>query len=449
MGLSDAGVHARETVASHLRLPGDAVELRPSEGQGGEIRNRWLHRASVGLIVLWCAWWGVSLARHEMVGVTHSWFTGCFGVDFEWHVDRPTRIWLAGGDAYEDKIRACLYPPAVMRMFAWVGLMTPAQALNSWICVAGLLAAGCGAAAWRCRRTLGLNGLPVTAVVAAFLFCTPMTMTLERGQFDLFTAPLVIVAVALMRRETRWSQILAGGLLVLAPWAKVYPGLLGVGLAGLGRWRALASFVVVGVAIGAATPAETARFVANLKMHTSEVKALRKTAAGSVIHPWNHAFADSWDRIWRGTPLNILRVANGKIAAALVLGSLLVWVSLRVSRCRQREALAFPYLIWVVAVAAFVPTSANAYNLVFLPLAVLCVTSRRDPLPCLLAIGAFAIWWQPVALPIGGVILFVFKFAALCSAGVSLTRRAQELNVALTASSEVSRIVCEPTRLAA
>lgn len=112
----------------------DGWRFAPSD----EVRNLWLHRGSVALLIVWCVWWGANLARHEMIGVKSSWFLGCFGVDFEWHVDRPTRIWLAGGDAYEDQVRACLDPPAVMRMFAWVGLLTPAQALNTWICIAAL-----------------------------------------------------------------------------------------------------------------------------------------------------------------------------------------------------------------------------------------------------------------------------------------------------------------------
>ena len=44
-----------------------------------------------------------------------------FGVDFTFHVDKPTRIWMAGGDPYEDKEKMFSYPPIVTRLFMWGG----------------------------------------------------------------------------------------------------------------------------------------------------------------------------------------------------------------------------------------------------------------------------------------------------------------------------------------
>lgn len=412
--------------------------------------QRWLHRMSVLLLAAWCLWWGASLARQDLVGARWGWFPKCFGVDFIYHVDKPTRIWLAGGDPYEDKARKCSYPPMTMRLFAWVGLMNPTQALTLWICATGLIAVGGGVAAWRSRRRLHLSSLPLSTILVVILYSLPMVFSMERGQYDLVTIPIVLGALAIMRRETRWSQVAAGALLAIAPWAKVYPGLLGVGLAGLRRWDALASFAVVGLAIGVGLTGDTERWLVNNELHMEEARKISRLEHPTHVCPWNHSLTDNWPRIWNRTPLRPLSRINGYVAAAAILGPLLFWVSRRISQCRERQQLAFPYLMWVVALAAFVPPVANDYSLVVLPVAILAACGPRDPVLCRLAILALGVAWQPFGLPITGRLLILVKLAALFSVGVSLVRRAREVDAA--ADSTAGRLVVvspEPVRLAA
>lgn len=402
--------------------------------------KRLLRNVSVVLLVGWCVWWGLSLARRDLIGLNRGWFSPCFGVDFIWHVDRPTRVWLDGGDQYADKSRMCVYPPMVMRMFAWVGLMSPRQALTMWICTLGLMATVASWVAWRCRQRLKLSSIPLPAIIAAVLFSTPMVFAMERGQYDLVTVPIVIGALAIMCRKSRMAQIVAGGLLAIAPWAKVYPGLLGIGLVGLRRWDAMISFAVVGLVIGASMPDETRGWLANNDLVMAQAKRLSQMEPITRVHPWNHSLSDNWPRIWSGTPIRFLGRINGYIATAAILGPILAWVSWQMFRCRRRQLLAFPYLMWVVALATFVPPVANDYSLVFLPLAVLAVCSRRDPLLCCLAIAALALWWQPFFLPINGRLLILIKLVALGSVGLSLIERACELNEAAQESLEVGRM---------
>jgi len=417
-------------------MPTPEEELRPLTSLGRLLNpdpKRLLNLISIALLAVWCAWWGMSLVRQDLIGVNRGWFPACFGVDFIWHVDRPTRVWLAGGDPYADKTRMCSYPPLVFRMFSWVGMVTPNQALTIWICVLGLLAAGGAWAAWRCRRQLGLSDVPLSAMLVAMLYSSPMVFAMERGQYDLVTVPIVMAALAIMRRESRWRQVLAGAVLAIAPWAKVYPGLLGIGLAGLRKWDALASFAIVGLAIGAAIPSDTTRFLINNDLHMAEAKANSRMEQNTRVCPWNHSLSDNWPRIWNETPLRFLSKINGYVATALILGPILGWVSVQVYRCRQRDRLAFGYLMWVVAVATFVPPVANDYTLMFLPLAVMSVCHRRDPLIGFVAIAALVIWWQPVMVNISGRVLILMKLAALLSVGVSLAERACALNGASAA----------------
>lgn len=397
-------------------------------------RARVLKVVSWGAIVAWCAWWGASIHQNTLIGAKRAWFAPpYFGIDYLYNVDYPTRVWLSGKDPYEDKSHLFVYPPPVTRMFAWCKYFTPEQSLVIWIVALGLMAAGGAWAACVARRRLGLSPIPVTTAIAAIGFSTPVVFAMERGNYDLVTVPLVIAALAIMKKKTWWADVLGGAILAIAPWAKIYPGLLGVGLVGLRRWGALASFVACGAAIGLATLEENKRFLVNNDHHLAITKYISDGSPEGAICPWNHSLTDHWKRIWARTPLRPLRRIDGRIAAALILGPPLVWVSWHVFRCTRREKLAFPYLMWVVALATFVPPVSNDYSLFFLPLTALAVWDRRDPLLIQLTMYALVLWWQPIGLPINGRLLILVKIAGLLAMGVSLAERALEQQAALLA----------------
>ena len=422
---SPATIDSNPQTAAASRNPG----MPPSAAQ------KFLQWAGGALLAVWCVWWGLNLIQNRQLGVSYGWFPPNFGIDFLWGIDWPGRIWLAGGDPYHDKTPMFSwppmsnYPPVVFPVFAWVGLVASKQAVTIWMCALGLIAAGGAYAVWRCRRRLELEEIPLPAVVAAVLFSTPVVFSMERGNYDLITVPIVIAALALMRGASRWRDYLAGALLALAPWLKVYPLFLGIGLAGLKKWRALSGFAIAGLAVIVVIPTETARYLENNAIYLGQVKFISGTIPPNRVHPWAHSINDNWPRLWNGTPLRVLNRINPYVAAIGILAPVLAWVSLRVCRSSRREQLALPYLLWVTALATFIPPVANDYSLVFLPLAALAVCSRRDPLICTVCLAALALWWQPIALPIDGRLLIAFKVAGLLSIGVSLTRRARELCV--------------------
>ncbi len=381
------------------------------------------------LLVLWCIWWVNSLRQNRLVSVHRTWIgVPCFGTDFYRNLDRPTRIWMAGGDPYADKQQLFCYPPLVTRLFAWTTWMTPRAALAVWVTAMGVIAAAGAWVAWRARCRLRLQRIPLVLALIAILFSSSVMFAMERGNYDLVCIPVLIAGWALMKRRSKYTDILAGIVLAVAPWAKVYPGLLAVGLVGLRRWRVLASFVVAGAAIGLANLDETLRWLENNDLHIAGVYQLAEAFPEGPIWPWQHSLTECWPRIWMHTPLHWLGWIPGSVAAACLLTPLLAWVTYRVYRCPKRSRLAYPYLLWVLALATFVPPVANDYNLFFLPMAAVAVWDRRDPLLVHLAMALLLLWWQPLLLPIGGRILLPIKLCGLAAVAVSLSERACELS---------------------
>ena len=123
------------------------------------------------------------------------------------------------------------------------------------------------------------------------------------------------------------------------------------------------------------------------------------------------------------TPVAWLGRVDGRVATVAILGPLLCWVSYHLFRCPQRDRLAYPYLMWVLALATFMPPIANDYSLGFLPLAALVVSDRRDPFLVKVTMAALCLWWQPLSLPINGSVLLLIKLAGLAAVGVSLAER--------------------------
>ena len=214
--------------------------------------------------------------------------------------------------------------------------------------------------------------------------------------------------------------------MAIAPWVKVYPGLLGVGLAGLRRWQALTGFVLAGSLFGAVHFSEVQQFARNCTLYLHNGAALEKLSPPASPHLWSHSLPENWHKLWRNTPPPIAWLARigGHVATALVLIPLLAWTTFHVFWSPRREALAYPFLIWVTALGCFVPLGANDYSLVFLPIAALAVWDQHDPVFVHVGLVALLFWWQPFGLPIDGSVLLGIKVVGLAMVGVSLAERA-------------------------
>jgi hypothetical protein len=209
------------------------------------------------------------------------------------------------------------------------------------------------------------------------LFSTPVLFALERGNIDLVVLLAILVALRLMRDRSPAGDGLAGVVLAIAAWTKLYPGLLVLGLLALRRGRVLLCFVLAGGVIGTRRR-RRARAVPGEQ--PADGGACSRGGEDGVVHPLQHSLTGLWRHLWVETPLRpLLADIPGRYAAAVLLPPLLLWVGIRVHRCPDRSRLAYPFLLWIVAVATFVPPVANDYNLFFLPMAALAVWDRRDP----------------------------------------------------------------------
>jgi hypothetical protein len=110
------------------------------------------------------------------------------------------------------------------------------------------------------------------------------------------------------------------------------------------------------------------------------------------------------------------------------LGVLLFWVGFQIYRCPKRHELIYPYFTWILALATFVPTISNDYNLFFLPLTVLAIWDRRDPLIVHISLLLLLLWWQPFYLPINDRLFLFIKLFSLVALAISLTKRCRELS---------------------
>jgi hypothetical protein len=374
------------------------------------------------LVLLWCTWWAANLLLGRMVLVDYSWIRlPAFGVDFEFHIDKPIRIWLAGGDPYADKERMFSYPPIVLRLYTWIALTTPQLSVRIWMVTAAVFAAVGAIAAVGWRNRLGLEQLPPGIAVALILFSTPVLFAIERANYDLLIVPCIVGAAMLMQRKSETADVVAALLLAIAIWAKLYPGLLLVAVVALGRWRVFAWLTAWCILIGLSDLPELRRFFANNDIAVNTAYWLARQFP--EILPWNHPLSSIWVGLSDGTWLARI---PGSVAASVVVLPLLGWVSWSMVRSARSDDLALPFMFWTVAAGTYAVPVSNDYNLTPLPLAILATWSARDGWPIGLVLAALALWWQPFSLPFPGWIILLVKIAGLAAAAAILVRRAQE-----------------------
>ncbi len=398
-----------------------------------ETSPRWLRIAAtvvgLGLLGVWLLWWGVSLKRFDLVGAENTWIgVPAFGVDFWTQSEWAARMWGMGKDPYVND-HLFHYPPLVIFLFAWVIPLQDRTALMVWIIALMVIIALGTFLAWRWRKLLGLDRAPFVLVLGAVMFSFPVLFALERSNFDLITLVAIMLALGVKDRKPPWTAFLAGCILAVGPWVKLYPGLIGVAIVSLRWWRVLGGFAFGGVTIGLITPTETLKSFENIRV------LIAQTQWGTVVDlqtyfPWSHSLSSALTKLFflasQKYGYSALEHIPGSVASLAVLSPLLGWVCWRVYKCPRRSDFAYPLMLWVVALASFVPQMANDYSLVFLPLAAVAVWSLRDPWYVQLMIGLMLVFLQPWALPVPNALFFVFKLIGLVGVGVCLALRTRD-----------------------
>jgi hypothetical protein len=344
--------------------------------------------------------------------------------DFAVSLDHLARVRAEGGDPYTCCWigKAFPYPPTVPAFFAWVTFTSPRVASVLWtVGLAGLVSVGAWAS-WTSRRRLGLLDIPLPMVIAAALFSAPVLFAVERCQCDLIALPWLIAGSWLLRSGTRRSEVLAGAAFVMAAWVKYYPGLVIVALLAGRRWRAVAGFVAVGLAVGLADVQGVRGSLENIRsgfLHHSI-----DTPQQMVAHV--HSLSLYWRALWSDTPFAALGRLPGSAGAAALLLPLAGWVALRVTRSQKGTELAYPLTLWLVSLGTFLPKVAADYNLVFLPLAILATWDRRERPAVHLGMLLAFLALQPFRFDASARFLFLCKLAGLVAVGLSLVRKAAE-----------------------
>jgi hypothetical protein len=378
------------------------------------------------LVVAWLIWWGANLQQNRMIGADATWVNALpfLSGDFLVSIDHVARIRAMGFDAYSaDWVCSRMpYPPAVEAFFAWTVLFTPKEAAEIWTLALAAIATLAGVGCWSTRRRLGLENIPAGWCVALVLFSTPVLCAVERCNCDLLIVPLVLAAAHLLREPNHRAQLLAGVALGMAAWVKYYPGLALIGLLVMRRWSALLGFCSAGILIALADVHGAISALEN----TPLLVPMYQPTKPEWIAATAHSLSGHWLALWADLPLAAIGYIDGVIAAAMLLLPLAIWVSRKVAAGPRGSLVFEAYLLWLIALATFLPKSACDYNLIFLPMAMICVWTRRDSWlvhgPMLLAVAAL----QPVAFHIAGRPLLLFKLCGLVATGLCLARRATE-----------------------
>ena len=438
-------------------------------------RNRQAMLVTVGAVLLMLVawWWFETLRRGHMPLAQHTRIPAWrfLGLDFL-HNYWGVRVWVAGGNPYHTEIGdwrgKYAYPPIALPLFSWSALFSEAVAVRIWMGVVTAIVAVGAWMAWRVRRTLDVARLPLVLILAAALCSMPVLFATERGQADAVCLAMILLAALLWRRPSTWTTDIAIGVCIaVAAWVKIYPAVLVPALLVLRRPRAFAVAVAAAVLMGvvpyqatldsfrASAQGERMGFVTEIRSWLTDPNHVRARAGGyGLISVDSHSLTTYWGRFWDHFGLTRLAAMPGLLGAALVLAPPALWVSFRVWRSPGRASLAYPYLLWLAALATFGLPVSYDYNLISLPLAALAVCDRRDPPIVAAALIGMSAWWQPFRVPwemhLAGAfalfgaeppvgpfelflrlerdMLFFLKLFGAVGVGVSIVVRAKRLN---------------------
>jgi hypothetical protein len=381
------------------------------------------------LLLLFVVFWGITILQGELLWGKHTWITyPVLGADFWTQVDLGARLYHQGIDPYASKEHLLHYPPLAFRLFAWTPFLGLLTSHRIWT---GLLILMVVAGVWgsyRTRQGLCLERIPFVFILGITLFSFPVIFSIERGNYDLMVVAIIVVALRIIRSRRRFSDFWAGCLLAIAPWAKLYPGLMGLGFLTLRWWRVISGFVFMGIAIGLLDIKDNIKFYDNMKLQLSRMDILANITKPDYF-PWTHSLPMAWFDLMKSLGMHSLQRLPGGLIAAVILVPLLVWVCVRVYRCPEPEKLVYPLLLWLNALATFYPLIANDYNLVYLPICIIAVYRITDPWYIQAGLASFLLWWQPFTLPINSYLFLAIKFIGLVMAGWCIVKRAEEMQL--------------------
>ena len=367
-----------------------------------------------------------------------SWYL--IGLDFQ-HNYAGVTTWLRGENPYKLMTNhpvdsRYVYPPLTLGAFIWTGAFPLSSAIPVTLRLGGApivfwitLKAVCEWPAsmliivlaavwwtWRMRWETALSPLPLVFIAGAALLSYPMVFEFERGNCNVLVLLATLALVLVLRRPASWGTDFGAALcIVVAIGIKAYPGLLIVGLVALKRYRAVALTAgLMALMIITLWPAFAGWSAAMRAMTTAE--------AASYVD-YSHTIAMHWHIYWRDLHLPGVASIPATPAIGLCVLMLVLPVSWQVFRAASPLRWAWPYLLWLMAIATFVPRISIDYNLLFVPFALFAMWDSRDPWWAHVVVLACALWCQPLHIGISGVALLALKFVSVSAAGLLLRWR--------------------------
>jgi hypothetical protein len=406
-----------------------------------------------GLLIAWLLWLMLSLSQQPLPRAvpfqknylqnrfTYILLEPFLGLDFH-HNYVAARTWRQGSDPYAElrgdpANRRYTYPPLTLVAFSWTDLFPPGPqmrmtgtdgvqsefatskpAILLWVAVIiGLI----GFAAWKSWMTrwrLGLPPLPLPFVLGATLASYPVFFELERANCN--TLPLLAIAVlvaALDSPDRRRGDVAAGLCVAVATGIKPYAIVLLIGLLALRRFRAM------GYAIGWLV-LQAIVFSPDLRRWLA-VAHIQNQSTAPVYMDFSHSLIVHWQLIARdlGWPALAQWPARTVVGVLLLVATLAVgW---QVFRRRAGNAIAWPFFLWLAAMATMISPIAQDYNLLFIPLAVLSAWSATDSWRIQLCVCLVLLWWQPFFIGLANLPWLLLKVISVALVGVLIVRRVQ------------------------
>lgn len=407
-------------------------------GSSGNSRSQRLRRilliAGLALLGLWAGIWTISLMKNHLVLGQYTRIP-CFpylSCDFDINY-YAVRTWIAGGDPYQSYRKGLGefeggfahkydHPPLVLVLFAWCVPVSHKSAVILWFIVQTAVFSLAVFTCWRSRHKLDLFCCPLPLLLAAILFSFPVLFEMERGNWNMLVLLFLLLTVAALRGRSLWCDFLAGAFTGIAAWIKIYPALFLLGLLALRRWRAAGFFGAVVLLIGLSDIQGALAFAENIK----ESARFSTPDYEDGFISCSHTVSGSWFLLCRNAHLNWLAHLPGAAGWGLLVFPVVLWVSYWISRIPDPSPLIYPYFLWLIASATYLPPIANDYSLFFLPLAALAVWDCRDRAILHVLMAFLLIWWQPIRPPLSNKDLYYCKLVSLVSVALLLVMRAWE-----------------------
>jgi hypothetical protein len=407
-------------------MPGAAIPGSPKPFRAANLLG-------AAAIATWGLWWAVSLWGFGLQFASLTWLpTYSLGFDFL-HNYLASRAWLDGINPYihdfgdpraewsGDAKGLYAYPPATLPWFAWTAVVPSFRAaLAIWWLV---IAAGCALCLWqiqRFRREVGWSSEPLLPMLALVLWSSPVVFALERGNCDVLVLFCVVgAALALGRPNRLLGSPLAAAFLGMAAAMKLYPLAVLAAVIALRRYLVLAvmlAFMLLLVGILAEPYSQW----------LDVMRGLGGQRVGPILEVWHwlrgeapvpkgldesyyepflsaldsrgsmHSPGDWWFALW--VRLGIASPVSWPLFVVhlVTLAPVTLWGCWATFRAPGRERMVLPVLLWIMTIATYWMPLSFDYNLIFLPLLVMCLWDRRDPgWLQVLVVSSLLPWWLP------------------------------------------------------